>query len=131
MAGQSSFNDRVEAFCCRLVDRRINSSLAAAKGTAELLRQLVTMSRLNTPELLLAEVKKVGLRIQSAKPIGASPCRDMRTPRRRCPRLKPAAHTVLPCLLCIALSLRTRVTRATKGFTALWPGLLSAAVQSL
>ncbi|KAI3425022.1 hypothetical protein D9Q98_008403 [Chlorella vulgaris] len=69
MAGQSSFNDRVEAFRCRLVDRRINSSLAAAKGTAELLRQLVTMSRLNTPELLLAEVKKVGLRIQSAKPI--------------------------------------------------------------
>lgn len=32
-------------------------------------------SRLNTPELLIAEVKRVGLRIQSAKPIGAPPSR--------------------------------------------------------
>jgi hypothetical protein len=65
------YNDRVEAFCRRLTDRRIDGSLAAAKGTAELLRQLVTSSRLNTPESLLAEVKRVGLRMQAAKPIGA------------------------------------------------------------
>lgn len=32
--------------------------------------RLITSSRLNTPELLLAEVKRVGLRIQAAKPIG-------------------------------------------------------------
>jgi hypothetical protein len=69
MSGQA-FNDRVEAFCTRLVDRRVAGSLAAAKGTAELLRQLITSSRLNTPELMLAEVKRVGLRIQAAKPIG-------------------------------------------------------------
>lgn len=67
----TSFNDRVEAFCARLADRRVESSLAAAKGTAELLRQLVTSSRLHTPEVMLAEVKRVGLRLQSAKPIGA------------------------------------------------------------
>ncbi|KAL4419149.1 hypothetical protein ABPG77_002662 [Micractinium sp. CCAP 211/92] len=64
-----AFNDRVEAFCRRLTDRRIDGTLAAAKGTAELLRQLVTSSRLNTPEIMLAEVKRVGLRIQAAKPI--------------------------------------------------------------
>ncbi|KAL4447758.1 hypothetical protein ABPG75_004977 [Micractinium tetrahymenae] len=63
------FNDRVEAFCRRLTDRRTDGTLAAAKGTAELLRQLVTSSRLNTPEVMLAEVKRVGLRIQAAKPI--------------------------------------------------------------
>lgn len=63
------FNDRVEAFCRRLSDRRTDGTLAAAKGTAELLRQLVTSSRLNTPEIMLAEVKRVGLRIQAAKPI--------------------------------------------------------------
>lgn len=67
------FNDRVEAFCRRLTDRRIDGTLAAAKGTAELLRQLITSSRLNTPELLLSEVKRVGLRIQAAKPIGELP----------------------------------------------------------
>lgn len=65
-----AFNDRVEAFCRRLTDRRTDGTLAAAKGTAELLRQLVTSSRLNTPEVMLAEVKRVGLRIQAAKPIG-------------------------------------------------------------
>lgn len=64
------FNDKVEAFCRRLTDRRIDGSLAAAKGTAELLRQLVTSSRLNTPEVMLQEVKRVGLRMQGAKPIG-------------------------------------------------------------
>ncbi|PSC72427.1 translation initiation factor eIF-2B subunit beta [Micractinium conductrix] len=69
MAAPSAFSDRVENFCRRLTDRRIDGSLAAAKGTAELLRQLVTSSRLNTPEVMLAEVKRVGLRIQAAKPI--------------------------------------------------------------
>ncbi|EFN54691.1 hypothetical protein CHLNCDRAFT_24479 [Chlorella variabilis] len=69
MSGPLPFSSRVEAFCTRLTDRRIDGSLAAAKGTAELLRQLVTSSKLNTPELMLAEVKKVGLRIQAAKPI--------------------------------------------------------------
>ncbi|KAI7838442.1 hypothetical protein COHA_007705 [Chlorella ohadii] len=68
MASQP-MNERVEAFCRRLTDRRIDGSLAAAKGTAELLRQLITSSRLNTPELMLGEVKRVGLRIQAAKPI--------------------------------------------------------------
>ena len=40
-AGMASqpMNERVEAFCRRLTDRRIDGSLAAAKGTAELLRQ--------------------------------------------------------------------------------------------
>lgn len=74
MSGPLPFSSRVEAFCTRLTDRRIDGSLAAAKGTAELLRQLVTSSKLNTPELMLAEVKKVGLRIQAAKPIGAGAC---------------------------------------------------------
>ncbi len=37
-------------------------------------RRLITSSRLNTPELMLAEVKRVGLRIQAAKPIGEDCC---------------------------------------------------------
>lgn len=77
--GSQPFNDKVEALCRRLTDRRIDGSLAAAKGTAELLRQLVTSSRLNTPEVMLAEVKRVGLRIQAAKPIGA--CKGWRSVR--------------------------------------------------
>ena len=74
----TTFNDRVELFCRRLADRRVDGSLAAAKGTAELLRQLIASSRLSTPDIMLAEVKKLGLRIQAAKPIGAGLCRRRR-----------------------------------------------------
>ena len=100
-AASQPFNDRVEAFCRRLADRRIDGSLAAAKGTAELLRQLVTSSRLSTPELMLAEVKRVGLRIQAAKPIGAPPCSgaggsSLRWPLHRRRRLAPCAARSIP-----------------------------------
>lgn len=64
-------SDRVEDFCDKLRQRRIEASLDAAKGTAELMRQLVTSGKLPDPQSLLAEVKNVGLRIQAAKPIGA------------------------------------------------------------
>jgi hypothetical protein len=94
----ASFNDRVEAFCARLADRRVDSSLAAAKGTAELLRQLVTSSRLHTPELMLAEVKRVGLRIQAAKPIGAPRPRRTRAPRTAAAACSLAAAAVHPLL---------------------------------
>ena len=64
--------DRVDDFCDKLRQRRIEASLDAAKATAELMRQLVTSQRLPDPQSLLAEVKSVGLRIQAAKPIGKS-----------------------------------------------------------
>lgn len=69
MANQAYY-DKVNDFCDKLRQRRIDGSLAAAKGTAELMRQLVTSSRLNDPHYMLEEVRRVGAQIQSAKPIG-------------------------------------------------------------
>jgi hypothetical protein len=69
MASQG-YLDKVNDFCDKLRQRRIHGSLAAAKGTAELLRQLVASSRLHDPKTMLEEVKKVGIRIQCALPIG-------------------------------------------------------------
>lgn len=69
MATQA-YLERVEELCRELRARRIEGSLDAAKRTAELLRQLVTSQRLTDPQSLLEEVKSVGVRIQSAKPIG-------------------------------------------------------------
>lgn len=69
MASQNYY-DKVNEFCDKLRQRRIGGSLAAAKGTAELLRQLVTSSRLSDPHVMLEEVRDVGVQIQSAKPIG-------------------------------------------------------------
>ena len=71
MAGQGYY-DKVNDFCDKLRQRRIVGSLSAAKGTAELMRQLVTSSRLSDPHALLEEVRSVGIHIQSAKPIGTS-----------------------------------------------------------
>ncbi|KAL4530222.1 hypothetical protein Ndes2526B_g04973 [Nannochloris sp. 'desiccata'] len=63
------YYEKVNDFCDRLRQRRVNGSLAAAKGTAELMRQLVTSSKLNDPRNMLTEVRKVGNIIQAAKPI--------------------------------------------------------------
>lgn len=71
MASQQ-FYDRVNEFCDKLKQRKLEASLDAAKGTAELMRQLVTSQRLPDPHSLLAEVKNVGLKIQAAKPIELS-----------------------------------------------------------
>ena len=64
-----SYYEKVNDFCDRLRQRRVNGSLAA-KGTAELMRQLVTSSKLSDPHVMLTEVRKVGNIIQAAKPIG-------------------------------------------------------------
>lgn len=118
---QPSFSDKVEAFCRRLTDRRTDGSLAAAKGTAELLRQLITSSRLNTPEVLLAEVKRVGLRIQAAKPIGERWRQRVVPPPvgggRACLRACLAQHALLVgallpvALLILAAACRSRSPR--------------------
>eukprot|EP00887_Chlorella_sp_A99_P005916 scaffold29.g5916.t1 len=68
MASQS-YMERVEELCRELRARRVSGSLEAAKRTAELLRQLVTSSRLTDPQSLLEEVKRIGVKIQLAKPI--------------------------------------------------------------
>ncbi len=84
-------HDRVDIFCDQLRQRRIEASLDAAKGTAELMRQLVTSQRLPDPQSLLTEVKNVGLRIQTAKPIGGWPVqRSMSVQRGR--------HWPVPCM---------------------------------
>lgn len=87
----------MEDFCDKLRERHIEASLDAAKGTAELLRQLVTSQRLPDPQSLLAEVKSVGLRIQAAKPIGAVPWPGAGT----CTYYPPRRH-VLPRLAHLA-----------------------------
>lgn len=69
MASQA-FHERVDDFCDKLRQRRVTTSLDAAKGTAELLRQLVTSSRLADPQSLLEEVRSVGIKMQAAKPMG-------------------------------------------------------------
>lgn len=87
MLGQAYYA-KVDDFCNRLRQRSVNGSLAAAKGTAELMRQLVTSSKLNDPHAMLGEVRSVGLTIQAAKPIGE--CRAWAPRRRRPPHLPPS-----------------------------------------
>jgi translation initiation factor eIF-2B subunit beta len=67
MAGHG-FADRLADFCDRLRTRRVDSSLGAAKGTAELLRQLVASSRRADPRALLEDIRAAGVAIQLAKP---------------------------------------------------------------
>jgi len=69
MIGQGYY-DKVNDFCDKLRQRRISSSYEVAKGTVELLKQLVSSSKASSPQALLEEVRNVGVRIQSARPIG-------------------------------------------------------------
>lgn len=75
----------MQDFATRLRQRKVETSLDAAKGTAELLRQLVTSSRLSDPQSLLDEVKRVGLTLQAAQPTGTARFieTDKCLPRRR------------------------------------------------
>lgn len=61
---------KVDELCTRLKQRRLDGSLAAAKSTAELLRQLVTSFRGNDPRDLMEEVKQVGVKLQAARASG-------------------------------------------------------------
>lgn len=65
-----AFHDRVQDYATKLRERRVVTSLDAAKGTAELLRQLVTSSRMTDAQSLLDEVKNVGSILQAANPTG-------------------------------------------------------------
>lgn len=69
--GHSGFIEIVNHFCEKLKQRRVSGSYAAAKGTVELLKQLISSSKVTNPQQLLEEVRIVGVRIQSARPIGA------------------------------------------------------------
>jgi len=72
MIGQSYY-DKVNEFCDKLRQRRVIGSYAAAKGTADLLRQLASSAKAQSAQMLLEEVRSVGVRIQSARPIGTFP----------------------------------------------------------
>lgn len=69
--GHSGFIEKVNDFCEKLKQRRISGSYAAAKGTVDLLKQLISSTKVTNPQQLLEEVRTVGVRIQSARPIGA------------------------------------------------------------
>ena len=62
--------DAADEFVAQLRRRQIEGSLMCAKRTAEILRLLITKSRHSTPEALLEDVRTVGTRLQSAKPLG-------------------------------------------------------------
>lgn len=70
MMMSQGFYDRVEDFAIKLRQRRVGGSIEAATGTAELLRQLVTSSKVNDPQALIDEVRIVGATLQSAQPAG-------------------------------------------------------------
>ncbi|KDD76812.1 Initiation factor 2 [Helicosporidium sp. ATCC 50920] len=55
MMMSQGFYDRVEDFAIKLRQRRVGGSIEAATGTAELLRQLVTSSKVNDPQALIDE----------------------------------------------------------------------------
>lgn len=67
-----ALSNKTDDFCCKLRQRKIDGSLAAAKGTAELLRQLVTSIRVGDPRDLLDEVRTVGVKLQAARPAGTN-----------------------------------------------------------
>jgi translation initiation factor eIF-2B subunit beta len=69
-SGYSGFTEKVNDFCEKLRQKRIVGSFAAAKGTVDLLKQIVSSSKATTAQQLLEEVRTVGVRIQSARPIG-------------------------------------------------------------
>ena len=67
-----SMNELVDDFCRSLRRRHVEGSLATGKRTAELLRILITSQRHADAQSLLDDVRRVGVRIQSAKPLGES-----------------------------------------------------------
>lgn len=75
-----SVHELVEDFCRSLKRRHIEGSLATGKRTAEVLRILITSQRHSDAQSLLDDVRRVGAKIQSAKPLGeahawhTSPC---------------------------------------------------------
>lgn len=67
-----AFFEKVNDFCDKLRQRRIHGNYAIAKGTVEILKQLVASTKGSNVQSLLEEVRSVGVRIQSARPIGES-----------------------------------------------------------
>ena len=69
-----SFRDEfprdVAAFAARLRRRQVDGSLACARGAAELLRTLVTRGGHVTGRAMLDDVRKWGVVMQAAKPLG-------------------------------------------------------------
>ena len=65
-----SINELVDDFCRSLRRRHVEGSLATGKRTAELLRILITSQRHSDAQSLLDDVRRIGVKIQSAKPLG-------------------------------------------------------------
>lgn len=65
-----AYQEKVKEFCDKLRQKRVVGSYAAAKGTVEILKQLVSSTKAENAQMLLEEVRSVGVRIQSAKPVG-------------------------------------------------------------
>ena len=65
--------DAVEDFIAQLRRRQVEGSLATAKRTAEILRLLLTSKRHASAQALLDDVRRVGSRLQAAKPSGVPP----------------------------------------------------------
>ena len=65
MASSRALNKKAEILSGKLKTRQIVGSYAAAKGTVDLLKQLVSSSKAKSAQELLDEVRAVGVRLQS------------------------------------------------------------------
>ncbi len=62
--------EKADVLCLKLKQRQIVGSYAAAKGTVDLLKQLVSSTKVGSAQELLEEVRAVGVKVQEARPIG-------------------------------------------------------------
>ena len=62
--------EKAEVLCLKLKQGQVKGSYAAAKGTVDLLKQLVSSTKVRSAQELLEEVRAVGVKVQEARPIG-------------------------------------------------------------
>ena len=68
----ATFRTEIDAFTARLRRRQLDGSLACARGAADVLRALVAGGRHASGRALLDDVRRWGVVMQAAKPLGES-----------------------------------------------------------
>lgn len=65
-----SVQEYIEEFCNQLRRKQITGSLATGRRTAELLRIYISQHKHADPATLIEDVRGVGTKMQTAKPLG-------------------------------------------------------------
>lgn len=91
----AAFRTEIDAFTARLRLRQLDGSLACARGAADVLRALVADGRHASGRALLDDVRRWGVVMQAAKPLGE--CGGGRGEMRR--KRRPMASDPLTRLL--------------------------------